>query len=377
MSSETENESNESRASKKPIIIGLFVLLLLATGGYLYYLHARNYVSTDDAYTTGDIHQISARIPSSVTAVAVVDNQLVKQGDLLVTLDPREFEIAIQTAQAVSAQGHAKVAQAEAAILLSNANELTSGANVSTAEATGKQAAARMALAKISYDRAISISQSNPGAISQSTVDTAAEQMKEAESEVAAAAAAFRAAQAQVIASRAKTSSAKTDLDAARASEQSAEAQVAMAKLNLEFTKITAPVAGKISKKSVEVGQRLSPGQPLMAIVPQNVWVVSNLKETQLADVKIGQSVKVEVDAIPDFVFDGKIDSIQEGSGSTFSLLPSDNAIGNFTKIVQRVPVKIIIDSKQLESHRDRLVPGLSVVATIDLRSGSESHDHD
>jgi membrane fusion protein (multidrug efflux system) len=139
--------------------------------------------------------------------------------------------------------------------------------------------------------------------------------------------------------------------------------------LNLGFTKITAPADGKVSKKSVETGQRLSPGQPLMAIVPQDVWVVANLKETQLARLKIGQTVEIDVDAIPDKTFRGKVESVQEGSGSTFSLLPSDNSIGNFTKIVQRVPVKIVFDSKEVGPYRDRLVPGLSVEPKIDLRS--------
>lgn len=372
MSSETPNDEgspNESQSSKKSIIIGVLVLLLLITGGFLYYLHARNFVSTDDAYTTGDIHQISARIPSSVTEIEVIDNQLVKEGDLLVQLDSREYEIALQTAQASVAQAHAKVAQTKAAIQLSNANELAAEANVSIVVATGSQADARMSLAKIGYDRAISISKSNPGAIAQTSIDTATEQVKIAKSEVAAAAANLKAAQAQVTAARAKTSAAGADVEAAQASQQSADAQVAMVQLNIEFTKIIAPVAGKVSKKSVEVGQRLNPGQPLMAIVPQNVWVLANLKETQLAKIKIGQSVAVKVDAIPDFVFDGKIQSIQEGSGSTFSLLPSDNSIGNFTKIVQRVPVKITLDRKQLEAHRDLLVPGLSVIPKIDLRS--------
>lgn len=364
-----ENGGKKSRPSKTVVFFALLVLLGLGTGGFLYYLHTRNFVSTDDAYTTGNIHQISARVPSSVTGVEVADNQLVQEGDLLVRLDSREFDIDLESARAAVAQAEASISQAEAAILLSNANELSAKAKVSETTALGKQSVARLSLANTDYERNLAISERNPGAISKSDIDNASERQQEAESAVDAAAASLDATQAAVSAAGSKTIAAKADLKAAKANLKSAESKIALAELNMEFTRVTAPVTGKVSKKSVEIGQRLAPGQPLMAIVPQEVWVIANLKETQLARVKIGQSVEIDVDAIPEIAFHGKVESIQEGSGSTFSLLPSDNAIGNFTKIVQRVPVKIVLDKNQVDHFKDRLVPGLSAVPKIDLRS--------
>ena len=366
---EAPEDTKKSGAPVKAIVIALLILIALGVSGFFYYLHARNFVSTDDAYTSGNIHQISARLPASVISVAVEDNQIVKKGDVLVTLDAREFEIDLETANAAVAQAEASKAQAEAAIQLSKANELSSQATVTETEAMGRQADARLSLAKTDYDRNMAVFEKNSGAIAKTDIDSSRERLREAESALEAAAASLEATKAQVVAGEAKTTAAKADQEAAAANLKSAKSKVDLAALNIEFTKITAPVSGKVSKKFVQSGQRLAPGQPLMAIVPQDVWVVANLKETQLAELKIGQSVEIKVDAIPDIVFHGKVESVQEGSGSTFSLLPSDNAIGNFTKIVQRVPVKIVFDEEEAKNYRDRLVPGLSVKPKIDLRS--------
>jgi membrane fusion protein (multidrug efflux system) len=174
---------------------------------------------------------------------------------------------------------------------------------------------------------------------------------------------------AQAASSRSSEKAATTQLKVAQANVNAEQAAVRDAELQLSYCSVISPVRGKVSKKTVETGQRLAPGQALMAIVPDHIWVLANLKETQLPGVRVGQRVDIRIDAIPKRTFTGRVDSIQEGSGATFSLLPPDNATGNFTKIVQRVPVKIVFDEDSIREFRDQIVPGLSAEPRIDLRS--------
>jgi membrane fusion protein (multidrug efflux system) len=204
-----------------------------------------------------------------------------------------------------------------------------------------------------------------------------------AKADVEAATAQFESARGAVDASRANQAAALATAESSRADLQAAEAQVKVteasaasaraalrnAELQLSYCRIVSPVDGKVSKKTVETGQQLQPGQALMAVVPQDVWIIANLKETQLEKVQIGQRVDVKIDTLPHKTFYGSVHSIQEGSGATFSLLPPDNATGNFTKIVQRVPVKIVFDPDSIHDFLDKIVPGLSVEPHIDLRS--------
>ncbi len=305
------------------LIIGGVILLVLLVGGLLYYLHARNYASTDDAYTDGHVHEISARVPGTVQELKVSDNQRVKAGEVLLTLDPRDFTLAADKARALKEEAEAKVTQARA---------------------DGERSAADLQKTEHDYARVSALFKTK--AVSQTDMDAATASLQNAKAAGAAAGAALAVAQAAV---------------------GDAQAAVADGELQLSYTTIRAPVDGVVGKRSVETGQRVQPAQALLAVVEPQVWVVANYKETDLARIRVGQQVQVQVDAVPDHVFKAHVDSVQPGTGSSFALLPPDNATGNFTKIVQRVPVKIVFDS--FDGFEDRLVPGMSVVPKVDLRS--------
>ena len=308
-----DDKKQKFHVSKKTLIIGVICLAALLIGVFLYWLHSRNFVSTDDAYTTTHVHEISARVAGTVQSVNVDDNQLVKASQTLVTLDPRDFKVAAE-------QARAQVLQRRAA---------------------ADQARANLDHAQSDYDRVTKLSHEK--VVSKQEVDNATAGLKTANGAMGAATA---------------------DLTAA-------EAALASAELQLSYTAVKAPTDGVIASKTVETGERIQPGQALMAVVERNVWVLGNFKETQLARMRVGQHVEVKIDAIPDHKFSAHIDSIQPGTGSTFALLPPDNATGNFTKIVQRVPVKIVFDD--IGEYRSRVVPGLSCEPKVDLRTGARN----
>jgi len=306
---ETVPKRKSGRISKKKLIVGGIVGGVLLIGTLLYWLHARNFQSTDDAYTTTHVHEISARVAGYVETVNVDDNEFVKAGQTLAMLDQPDFKVALEQAKAQVLQRRADIDQAQATF----------------------------DRAKLDYDRATDLYHGK--VISKAEFDSAT--------------ATFKANSASV-------ESAKANLAAAEAAEKNAE-------LQLSYTTIVAPADGVIAKKTVETGHHIQPGQALMAVVERNVWVLGNFKETQLARMRVGQHVDVKIDSVPGHTFSAHIDSLQPGTGSTFALLPPDNATGNFTKIVQRVPVKIVFDD--LGNYRDRVVPGLSCVPKVDLRS--------
>ncbi len=326
---------------KKVLIIAGLVFLVALICGVLYYLHARNYESTDDAFTTGHLHQISTRVAGTVLKVLVNDNQAVHQGQRLLTLDPSEFELGLEKAGAQLAQARATKEQAEA--------------EVAQRQAATAQASAQLDKAQTNFDRITGLYQKDLKAVSKAEVDTGTADLKNAQGAYKAATANEKAARAQE--------------DVAQSGIKTAETAIHDAELQLSYTTVVAPVDGSVAKKTVESGRRVQPGEALLAVVEPDVWVVANFKETQMSGIKIGQSVKIEIDALPDHEFQGHIDSFQAGTGATFSLLPPDNATGNFTKIVQRVPVKIVFDPESIRGLRQRIVPGLSVAPTIDLRS--------
>src|SRR6059058_5102547 len=255
----------------------------------------------------------SARVAGTVESVNIDDNQLVKAGQTLVVLDQRDFKVALE-------QAHAQVLQRRSA---------------------AEQARANLDHAQSDYDRITKLSHEK--VVSKQDLDNATAALK----------------------------TGKAAMGAAAADLAVAEAALASAELQLSYTTIKASADGVIAKKTVETGERVQPGQALMAVVERNVWVLGNFKETQLARMRLGQHVEVKIDAIPDHKFSAHIDSLQSGTGSTFALLPPDNATGNFTKIVQRVPVKIVFDD--VGKYRARVVPGLSCEPKIDLRTGKHS----
>jgi membrane fusion protein (multidrug efflux system) len=436
-------EPTPKKKNRKPLILAIAGIGAIAasTFGYHWWQHASTHEETDNATVAGHIHQVSSRVNGTVSEIEVNDNQLVKQGQLLVKLDPRDFQTKVLQAQAAldAAQRQANAAQADIAL----ASETTSAktaqaqgdvtaaaatidsakaavaeaqAGIPTAQAavTEAQAGVRAAQAQVAqtdanlqraqkdYNRYATLFQQ--GAIARQQLDTAraaydvalaqkrsAEQgVQQAQAKVAQAQQGIARAQSQlaqaqqgVATAQAKLAASKGGLQQATASGQQtevnrakynaaksaiaqAEASLKDAQLQLSYSNIFAPSSGRVGRKTVEVGQRVQPGSPLMAIVEGDYWVVANFKETQMKNIQPGETVEVKLDAFGDHTFRGRVDSISPASGSQFALLPPDNATGNFTKVVQRIPVKITFDPQSIQGYEARINPGMSAVVSVE-----------
>ena len=378
------------------LIIGAVVLLLVA---FFVYRYVSSYESTDDAQVDGHINSVSARITGHVVKLNVNDNQYVQAGMVLVEIDPTDYQVAYERAKAdfedaqaaAAAAGvnvpitsvsttsqvsfsEADVAAARAGVAGARQQFSAAKAQLDQAEANNvkaqndlgryKQLVDKQEISQQQYDQAVAAARADEAAVqaARSLADAAQSQVTEAQGKLAQSEANWRNAQTapkqmQVIRSRAASAEAealrkKADLDQAR--------------LNLEYTKIVAPVAGVVSDRTVEVGQNVAPGQELMKVIPLNdVWITANFKETQLRDMKVGQPVTVEVDA-NGRKYRGKVDSIAGASGARFSLLPPENATGNYVKVVQRIPVKLVLDPG--ENKDQSLRPGMSVTPKVWIR---------
>jgi membrane fusion protein (multidrug efflux system) len=353
------------KAPVKLLLIGGVILLIILFFGYRYWQHASTHEDTDDAYTTGNTHQISPRVTGTVEEVLVDDNWHVHAGQLLVKLDPRDYEVALNRNRAQLKQANAQVNQAKAGVEQASAELQQRQAQVSQAAAQVLQSQAAFDIAKINYDRDHSLFQKDLKAIAKQEVDTTKANLDSAQGALNAAKATQVASQAQVEAAEAAVDSAKAQLESANANVAASEAAVRDSELQLSYCQVIAPVSGRIAQKTVQTGNRLTVGQALMAVVEDNVWILANLKETQLERVQVGQPVEIKIDALPHHQFAGRVDSLQAGTGSNFALLPPDNATGNFIKIVQRVPVKILFDPESVKDVRDKIVPGLSTEPSI------------
>jgi membrane fusion protein, multidrug efflux system len=389
------------RRGRNRVVLALGVVLGLAllTFGIRYVRYARAHESTDDAFIDGHIVGVSPKVASNVAHVYVDDNTHVKAGDLLVELDPRDFEARLAQARANLA---AAVQQHRAASWNVRVVERTAGAGVEQAEAavlTGErqvdgarsrleQARAQVVAAEAEATRAAADVQRYEsllkyGAVSRqerdnavATNDKAAADLDAAQRARQAAEDSLRQQQAQLAQERARLASAQAAPDQMAQSRAQAdqlgaqiaqyEAAVRQAELDLSYTRLYAPESGRVTRKSVEPGAYVQVGQTLFSIVPDRVWVVANFKETQLRHMRPGQPATVRVDAYPDRIFHGHVDSIQAGSGARFSLLPPENATGNYVKVVQRVPVKIVIDESA--DPQRVLGPGMSVVPDVRVR---------
>ncbi len=369
--------------------------------------------TTDDAQVDGHIVPIAARVGGTVAAVKVQDNQVVEAGAILVEVDPRDYEVARHRAEADHADAQAALAAAEAGIPITStttASQVSSaGANVERAT-TGTDAAARdveasrarlasvqarlkeatanatrtardlerlkplLAKDEVSqqqYDAAVAASDAARASVesAQALIVEATQAVSMAEGRRAQASNALTQAQAELRTARTapeQVAVIRARAESARARVQQAKAMLEQASLNLAYATIKAPTAGRVSKKSVEPGQVIQPGQPLLAIVPiEKVWVTANFKETQLKDMRPGQRASVYVDAYGRR-YDGTVESMAAATGARFSLLPPENATGNYVKVVQRIPVKIVLDQGQDPDHLLR--PGMSVVPTVYTR---------
>lgn len=307
------------------IIMGAVLLALAIFGGRKWWF-GRSHVSTDNAQVDGHIVPVLPKVGGYVAEVRVVENQAVKAGDTLVVLDDRDFRARLQQTEA------------DLATMLASVSSRT---RVGQAEAAVAQALAQASKANADLARIEPLARQN--VVSQQQLDAA-------RAAAAAADAQLASAQASLVGADARVASARASRD--------------QAALQLSYTRIITPAAGVVSKKSVELGQLVQPGQPLMTVVPlEDVWVTANLKETETADVSPGDSADITVDAYKGVHFRGHVESLSPATGAKFSLLPPDNATGNFTKVVQRIPVRIHLDGPVDPAHVLR--PGMSVVATI------------
>ncbi len=367
-------------ASFLGIVITLVLLTLLVIGLLALLHYEKTHESTDDAYTTGHVHQVSPRVSGLVTEVWVDDNQHVKQGNLLLKLDTRDYEVALQRNQANLDQAKAQALQAQAAVVQANAGVEQAQAQVAQARAQTSQAGAQYQVAGVNYGRNNALFTKDTRAVAQADVDTTKSNFDASKGAFDAAKANVQAAEASVDAAKSIKQSRDAEVVVAQAQVETAEANVEDAKLQLSYCWVLAPCDGRVSRKTVETGFRLSAGQEVLAVTEDVIWVLANFKETQLEHVKVGQHVKIPIDMFKDHPFTGYVDSVQNGSGATYSLLPPDNATGNFTKIVQRVPVKIVFDNDDrqtsIKGFEDVIVPGLSCEPIIDLSSASDRGDH-
>jgi membrane fusion protein (multidrug efflux system) len=335
------------------IVVGLIAIAALGAGGRMWY-RSHNFVDTENAYVTGHVHPVSSRIPGVVTKVLFDDNQVVQAGAVLAELDPADQGVRVEQIQAQIASVKQQVVQGDAAIEQARAQ-------ASAARAQVVQSQANLVRAKQDATRFGQLYNTTMKAVSKAEVDAATAARAAAGADVTARRDNVTAAEAQIAA-------AISARDVLKAQVKVLQAQLKDAEQQLGYNRIVAPVTGRVGRKSIEVGTRIQPGQQLAAIVQDDVWVTANFKETQLAGIVPGQAVKVEIDALPDHELIGRVDSFSPASGNQFALLPADNATGNFTKIVQRVPVKITFRPEDLRKYAGRLAPGMSTVVEIDLR---------
>jgi membrane fusion protein (multidrug efflux system) len=346
------SETPTTRRPIRKILIASAVVLVLAAGGYKAYgvwADGRHYESTDDAFVDGHVSQVAAQVSGRVTAITVEDNQMVVAGQPLLVIDPRDFDVRLKEMRAQRASTAAQIDQIKAQLELQQATIEQSAANVRVADSDALQA-------KQDFGRYSAIL---PQATTRQEIDRASASARSTAAKVDAARQGLAAAKAQLAVLRAQ-------LAGSQASLQQADAQVENATLQLSYTHLDAPVAGRVTKRTVEVGNYVNPGQALMSVVSDRVWVTANFKETQLADMAPGQKVDLYIDAYPRHAFAGRVDSFQTGTGSAFSSLPAENATGNYVKVVQRLPVKIVFDDADLSRYR--LAPGMSVQPKVRVR---------
>ena len=346
----------DRKKSRWPLIVVAVVVLLAVAGGIAYWLLTRNFESTDDAYTQGNSVSIAPKVAGYVIERDVDDNQFVKVGDVVMRIDPRDYLTARDQARANLSLAQAQLANAEVNLDIARTRV---PANLVEAQSSLTQAIANQVDAEKSYKRQHSV---DPRATTQNNVDQATAQMRAMTASVTSA-----RAQVQVAALVPQNIEEAEDMvHQQQAQVKQAEANLAQAEINLSYTVIQAPQDGFITMRNFDVGTYAQAGQQAFYLVASNTWVIANFKETQLARMRPGQSVAIAIDAYPKLKLHGHVQSIQQGSGSQFSTFPAQNATGNWVKIVQRVPVKIVIDSGLDQRHG--LPLGISVTPSVDLR---------
>ena len=392
-------ETPAAKARRTFLIVSVVLLLVLVA--VFFYWRSTFTEDTDDAQVDGDLYQVSARVQGQVIRVNVTDNQKVNQGDVIAEIDPRDYQVALEQAQAQLDSSRAAFVQANANVPITNVQTRTqvstSGADVATATAAVAQAQKQVAVAQARVDQAkanalkaqLDVDRYTP-LVAKDVISK--QQFDQAVAQAAANNGALLEAQQSVVAQQAAVAQSQSRLNSARSDEEQArqngprqvavqqaraqaanadieqnQAKVAQAKLNLSYCHITAPVSGIINRKSVAVGQNISSGQNMLTIIPlKNLWITANFKETQLEKMKLGQAVTLKVDALGGRKYKGRVTQVGGATGSRLSLFPPENATGNYVKVVQRIPVRI--DLNQGENDDELLRPGYSVVPDVDIK---------
>jgi membrane fusion protein (multidrug efflux system) len=402
---ESERPNNNSRA-RRIKIGGLIVLVVAVVASIYWWVFMRNYVSTDDAYARADSAMVSARIPGTILKVFVVNDFAVQTGQPLIELDSADYKVAADKAKAaldedeaylktveimvppVNVQTSSQVEAAEAVLKAAQDAEAQTRHNIQQLRDTRAAAAADLAQAERDYKRFEALSASGAGTQrqreqAQTTYDRAKPQLRAVDAQIAALESALAAASQQVIRARAQLQTARSEranvdvqlhkVEALKAKRDKSMADLEAARLNLSYCLIAAPIEGYIAQKNIQVGDRIQPGQALMAVVPlSKIYLEANFKETQLTNVRIGQPASVSADIYPGYAYTGKVAGIRAGTGAAFSLIPPENATGNWIKVVQRIPVKIELDKPPPPDHPLRV--GASLDVTIDVADRSGAH---
>ncbi|WP_339485795.1 HlyD family secretion protein [Pseudomonas sp. EL_65y_Pfl2_R95] len=342
---------------KRRLFVFLAILALVAAAFLAHWWWVgRFHEDTDNAYVQGEITRVSSQLSARVEKVLVQDNQHVEQGELLVELENSDFKLALQRAEATLATREAQLAQTQSTLSQQDSMIAASKADVSASQAT-------LSRAKIDMKRAKTLRQS--GYISEERVTTLDADSSVARAQVAKAEADLQAQKQQIDTLQAESKSLNAQIASARA-------DIDQAKLNISRTEIRAPISGFVGQRAARNGQYVQTGAYLMSLVPdQDIWVQANFKETQIGHMRAGQSAELTFDSFPDTPIKGKVDSLFAASGAQFSLLPPDNATGNFTKVVQRIPVKLMFDKDN--PLQGLIRPGMSVEVVIDI-SDDQSH---
>ena len=361
MNAPQENAAAAPKPTKSgpplPLILIGTVLLIggIGLGGRMWW-RSQHLVETDNAFVAGRLHPVATRVAGVVTEMRMQDNAFVKAGDVLLRLDPADAAVQVERLKAQIAQADAVISSSAAQIAQAKAQAAVTNSQVAQSESV-------LARTELEAKRSQALFGAELRATSKQELDAALAARDVARADVAAKKASVNAAKEAI-------SAAESARQSANAQKSATQAQLKDAQNQLGYVEVRASADGRIGKRTVEVGQRVQAGQQLAAIVEPDVWIVANFKETQLARVKPGQKVRIKVDAFPGQELTAKVDSFAPASGASFALLPPDNATGNFTKIVQRVPVKLVFEPESLKAlgeQASRIVPGLSVQAEVEI----------
>jgi len=336
---------------RKTVLLSLLLLVLLAMALIVWSVMTRNDHRTNDAWVNADYTLVAPKVSGYIASVRVKDNQQVAAGELLATLDDRDYKVALESAEAALQVSEAKLLSSKAQLEQQQSVIDEQKASVSASQASAQYAGQSAERYNRLYQR---------GTVAADEQQKASSAQRSASAAVRQSEAALASAIKQVGVLQAAVRSAEADVAAARAS-------VDQARLNLSYTRIVAPVAGMVGQRAVRLGAYVSAGTRLLAVVPlQQTYITANYLETQLQDVRPGQPVRIRVDALPDQIFTGHVDSLAPATGATFAAIAPDNATGNYTKVVQRLPVKIVLDQNQKNLAQLRV--GMSAVPDIDVR---------